>query len=43
MGISFGVRHRLSDVAAALESELGESQSNKLVWKPNTTTELHRR
>ena len=30
----------LSDVAAALESELGESQSTKLVWKPNTTTEL---
>ncbi len=30
----------LSDVAAVLESELGESQSMKLVWKPNTTTEL---
>ena len=30
----------LNDVAAALESELGESQSTKLVWKPNTTTEL---
>ena len=30
----------LSDVAAVLESELGESQSTKLVWKPNTTTEL---
>ena len=29
-----------SDVAAVLESELGESQSTKLVWKPNTTTEL---
>ena len=27
-------------MAAALESELGESQSTKLVWKPNTTTEL---
>ena len=30
----------LSDVAAVLESELGESQSTKLVWRPNTTTEL---
>ena len=30
----------LSDVAAVLEGELGESQSTKLVWKPNTTTEL---
>ncbi len=30
----------LSDVAAALEIDLGESQSTKLVWKPNTTTEL---
>ena len=30
----------LSDVAAVLESELGESQSTKLVWKPNTITEL---
>ena len=30
----------LSDVANALETELGESQSTKLVWKPNTTTEL---
>ena len=30
----------LSEVAAALESDLGESQSTKLVWKPNTTTEL---
>ena len=30
----------LNDVAAVLESELGESQSTKLVWKPNTTTEL---
>ena len=30
----------LSEVAAALESDLGESQSTKLVWQPNTTTEL---
>ena len=30
----------LSEVAAALEIDLGESQSTKLVWKPNTTTEL---
>ena len=30
----------LSDVAAVLESELGESQSTKLVWRPNTITEL---
>ncbi len=30
----------LSDVANALEQELGESQSTKLVWKPTTTTEL---
>ena len=30
----------LSDVATVLERELGESQSTKLVWKPNTTTEL---
>ena len=30
----------LSDVASALEQELGESQSTKLVWKPTTTTEL---
>ena len=30
----------LSDVANALETELGESQSTKLVWKPTTTTEL---
>ena len=30
----------LSDVANALEQELGESQSTKLVWKPSTTTEL---
>ena len=30
----------LSEVAAALESDLGESQSTKLIWQPNTTTEL---
>ena len=30
----------LSEVAATLESELGESQSTKLIWQPNTTTEL---
>lgn len=30
----------LSEVANALETELGESQSTKLVWKPTTTTEL---
>ena len=28
------------EVAAALESDLGESQSTKLIWQPNTTTEL---
>jgi len=30
----------LADVSAALEDVLGESQSTKLVWKPQTTTEL---
>jgi YebC/PmpR family DNA-binding regulatory protein len=30
----------LGDVSAALESALGESESTKLVWKPQTTTEL---
>jgi YebC/PmpR family DNA-binding regulatory protein len=30
----------LSEVANALEGELGESESTKLVWKPSTTTEL---
>ena len=30
----------LSEVAATLESDLGESQSTKLIWQPNTTTEL---
>ncbi|WP_424965003.1 MULTISPECIES: YebC/PmpR family DNA-binding transcriptional regulator [unclassified Dinoroseobacter] len=30
----------LNDVSNALEAELGESQSTKLVWRPTTTTEL---
>jgi YebC/PmpR family DNA-binding regulatory protein len=30
----------LNDVANALEAELGESESTKLIWKPSTTTEL---
>ncbi len=30
----------LNDVSTALEAELGESESTKLVWKPTTTTEL---
>lgn len=30
----------LHEVSGALETELGESQSTKLVWKPTTTTEL---
>lgn len=30
----------LNDVSTALETELGESQSTKLVWKPGTTTEM---
>ncbi|MCR9127254.1 MAG: YebC/PmpR family DNA-binding transcriptional regulator [Rhodobacteraceae bacterium] len=30
----------LNDVATALESDLGESESTKLVWKPNITTEM---
>ena len=30
----------LNDVSNALETELGESQSTKLIWKPTTTTEL---
>ncbi|MDO6728746.1 YebC/PmpR family DNA-binding transcriptional regulator [Marinovum sp. 2_MG-2023] len=30
----------LNDVATALEAELGESDSTKLIWKPTTTTEL---
>ena len=30
----------LNDVSSALEAELGESDSTKLVWRPNITTEL---
>ena len=30
----------LSDVAAALEGTLGESEATKLVWRPTTTTEM---
>ncbi|EAP75069.1 MULTISPECIES: YebC/PmpR family DNA-binding transcriptional regulator [Roseovarius] len=30
----------LNEVAGALEGELGESDSTKLVWKPTTTTEM---
>jgi transcriptional/translational regulatory protein YebC/TACO1 len=30
----------LNDVSTALETELGESESTKLVWRPTTTTEL---
>ncbi len=30
----------LNDVSNALEAELGETESTKLVWKPTTTTEL---
>lgn len=30
----------LNEVASALEVELGESESTKLVWKPTTTTEM---
>src|SRR5210317_1834156 len=30
----------LNEVATALEGELGESASTKLIWKPTTTTEL---
>jgi YebC/PmpR family DNA-binding regulatory protein len=30
----------LGDVSTALEAELGESESTKLVWRPTTTTEL---
>lgn len=30
----------LNEVSSALEAELGESQSTKLIWKPITTTEL---
>jgi transcriptional/translational regulatory protein YebC/TACO1 len=30
----------LNDVSTALEAELGESESTKLVWKPTTTVEM---
>jgi hypothetical protein len=30
----------LNDVANALEAELGESETTKLIWKPTVTTEL---
>lgn len=30
----------LNDVSTALEAELGESASTKLIWKPNMTTEM---
>jgi YebC/PmpR family DNA-binding regulatory protein len=30
----------LNEVSTALEAELGESESTKLVWRPTTTTEL---
>ncbi|MFN3144027.1 MAG: YebC/PmpR family DNA-binding transcriptional regulator [Paracoccaceae bacterium] len=30
----------LNEVSTALEAELGESDSTKLIWKPTTTTEL---
>ncbi|QDY69138.1 YebC/PmpR family DNA-binding transcriptional regulator [Qingshengfaniella alkalisoli] len=30
----------LNDVSNALEAELGESESTKLIWKPSTTTDL---
>ncbi len=30
----------LHEVSNALETELGESESTKLIWKPQTTTEL---
>ncbi len=30
----------LNDVSTALEAELGEAESTKLVWRPQTTTEL---
>lgn len=30
----------LNDVSNALEAELGESDSSKLVWRPTTTTEM---
>ncbi len=30
----------LNDVSTALEADLGEAESTKLIWKPNSTTEL---
>ena len=30
----------LNEVSTALEAELGESESTKLIWKPTTTTEM---
>jgi transcriptional/translational regulatory protein YebC/TACO1 len=30
----------LNEVSTALEIELGEAESTKLIWKPTTTTEL---
>ena len=30
----------LNDVSNALEADLGESDSTKLIWQPTTTTEL---
>ncbi|TCP62966.1 YebC/PmpR family DNA-binding regulatory protein [Rhodovulum bhavnagarense] len=30
----------LNEVSTALEAELGESESTRLIWKPSTTTEL---
>ena len=30
----------MNAVSTALEAELGESESTKLIWKPTTTTEL---
>lgn len=30
----------LNDVSTALEAELGESESTKLIWRPTTTTEM---
>ena len=30
----------LNEVATALEAELGESETTKLIWKPNMTTEV---
>ena len=30
----------LNEVSTALEAELGESESTKLIWQPTTTTEM---